>query len=157
MLSPLLVLLAFQPAAALLRCGSYSICRDSETCVSSKSGAGRKFGCAPAVNATICDDERFSCPANFVCDVVGEKCHLHSESKPTVQPLLENVQATASSPSGGTGLCNIISGGLPASCTCADKAHGGTVNCRLAMLKSDRLGLQLNIAPCDDTAHLDLE
>ena len=38
-----------------------------QTCVTSKIGAGLKFGCAPTASAAVCKDTRFSCPSTFAC------------------------------------------------------------------------------------------
>jgi len=52
--------------------------------------------------------------------------------------------------------CQIIAADLPASCNCTDKPLGGSVNCSRHMFKADRIGLTVEVAPCDDVAHVDI-
>lgn len=52
--------------------------------------------------------------------------------------------------------CQIIASDILSECNCTDKKLGGVVNCSVSLLQSDQIGLILDIAPCDDVAHLDL-
>jgi len=53
--------------------------------------------------------------------------------------------------------CQIIASDLPSECNCTDKRLGGVVNCSARMLQSDEISLIVDVAPCDDVAHVDLK
>mmetsp|Transcript_153281 Transcript_153281/g.293552 ORF Transcript_153281/g.293552 Transcript_153281/m.293552 type:complete len:191 (-) Transcript_153281:302-874(-) len=54
------------------------------------------------------------------------------------------------------GFCEILSRDLPSKCGCADAVRGGTVNCTLALLEHDRIGVRLDVRPCDEVAHVNI-
>eukprot|EP00928_Gymnodinium_smaydae_P091304 TRINITY_DN75008_c0_g1_i1.p1 TRINITY_DN75008_c0_g1~~TRINITY_DN75008_c0_g1_i1.p1 ORF type:complete len:264 (-),score=23.88 TRINITY_DN75008_c0_g1_i1:125-916(-) len=143
---------------AVVDCGHGKTCAENQTCVSSEGNSGHKFGCAPVVNATICDDARFACEESFACNFEEFACQRDGAEVET-KPLLHNVltESVVSEDVAHGGMCAIISKDLPARCNCTDKTLGGTVFCRMAVLGSDMFGMQVDIAPCEDPAHIAIQ
>lgn len=52
------------------------------------------------------------------------------------------------------GLCDIISGNLPAICNCTDAHLGGEVLCEVNVLDKDTIGVAVNILPCAKPASI---
>lgn len=152
-------------ATALTDCGNNRFCLESQTCVSGQRGAGLKYGCAPGADAVICEDARFSCPAASACGSHGDDyacLRQEAGAEVFVASLQDNLEATTKLPlasaSVGTpsALCEIIAGDLPSRCTCEDHQFGGVIDCRVAIIFHDTIGVRADILPCDDTAHVDL-
>ena len=64
---------------------------------------------------------------------------------------------TVASTARATSLCSIVSGDLPSSCSCQDQQLGATLTCSVNMLGVETVGVQAVLAPCDSTAHMDLD
>ena len=78
----LLVIIAFASAAASplifatgdILCANGATCSSSQTCVPHANNASDKYACSPFPNAVVCDDYRFSCPENHVCNLSNRSC-----------------------------------------------------------------------------------
>jgi hypothetical protein len=102
-------------AAAVIasECGNGNACAAEHTCTSSAPNAGRAFGCAPHVNATVCADRRFSCPASTECGVCPKKLVTVCSDRVTGASIAasENIAARpVHSDSKALSVCSVISG-----------------------------------------------
>lgn len=162
-----LLFLFLAPAAVLcfLDCGNGNVCPDESTCVSHAAGSGQRWACAPMVNATTCDDVRYSCPPAFSCSTFnGTNDGCANQYGEVIMPLMENGYARSAPPSSSsltapsTSLCGVISHDLPSFCSCADVAnHGVNVKCLVNLLGLDHVGLEADLLPCAQTASLELD
>lgn len=154
-----LIVMAVLAQASVEDCGNGNACPSGQTCTSRASGAGCRFGCAPTLDAVICNDARYSCPANYTCEFVSATCRNGGKAA----PLLTNGNAAPASPmplgvgSANGSLCEIFKPDLPASCVCADALLGASIACRVGVLLEDAFGLKADILPCDHVAHVDLQ
>jgi hypothetical protein len=145
-------------AAAHVDCGNGNVCPIDHTCVSTVPFAGQLYGCAPAVNATICPDSRFSCPSANDC---GDAQTCVDIATGASMPVLNNVAASSralATEVGGVSMCAYIKSILPSFCTCVDGAlFRSTLQCSVNFLKLDTIGVKAILAPCDTVPFITLD
>jgi hypothetical protein len=148
-------------------CGNGNECADGTTCVGPHvhtnmtgiSLVGRKYGCAPFPQASVCRGGRFSCPAGTTCSTTraGSVC-LKPDSS-FAGNVTSNVASTATPAAlaavraRGEGGCEVIGSSLPSECTCQDATlFGGTIDCQ-EYLVLDTVGVRGELLPCAEQAH----
>lgn len=139
----------------LTSCGNGNVCPAHSTCVSTKEGAGRKWACAPVQNATICGDERYSCPSSFSCNATSYTCYKGSAQL----PMFENgfAQRDPLKLQSQGSICGVIGGYLPSFCQCQDRAnYESLVSCGVDLFGYDTVTVVMDIAPCASRAYVDL-
>jgi len=155
MIKTIFLLAAVAAVSAITDCNNGNFCQDQQTCVSHALNAGMKWGCSPLPQATVCRDSRFSCPSGHHCNETAMSCFDAQTGKSA--PIVRNVNANTTRIANGEGVCEIIASYLPSFCTCQDKSLGGIAQCQVNMLNLDTVGLKMDIEPCADPAHVNLD
>lgn len=156
-------------ALGAVDCQNGNICPDNTQCISTKQGAGRKWGCTSVMagnDAVRCGDFRFSCPSQHTCDVWKGKC---VDQEGLEHPILHNGNAERSpvalaldaamgvEPNGV--VCTTVAGDLPSECTCSDSQGGlaGIVQCSIDVLGEETITVKANIEPCHSPMEVQFE
>lgn len=117
-------------------------------------GAGRLYGCAPAQDAMICKDSRFSCPGGFSCDGLNKTCSHESGVK--VSRML-NVPSTGARIALDSDFCSYITPYLYSGCTCTNMDQGFNASCSISFIGVDTIGVEVLVEPCGSPALMSLD
>jgi len=152
--SILSTLFATAAAWSVNECGNGNFCDATQTCVTNAANAGRKFGCAPTVDAVVCQDTRYSCPSKSQClpaTVAGINCTTGENAELNV--IAQGLNNTAEA----IDVCSVLTAFLPSYCTCLDKPPlGGLINCQVNVLNADTVGMLIDLEPCANPATMSI-
>ena len=158
------VLLAIVALSSATDCGNGLFCAPDQTCTTSVAHVGHRHMCAPAVDAVVCADARFACPAAHRCALLKGVC-VPAAGNHTV-PLLQTVSAhkplfktALPQPSGPTNLdiCGLVAPVLPSFCQCADSGSSSNITCSINFLDIDTIGVQVLMNPCTPPASISMD
>jgi hypothetical protein len=144
----------------VVQCTDGNVCPSNHTCVnrrvpSEHQHIGQQFGCAPGLSSVVCSDSRFSCPANFSCNLTTLRCIGEAGKQQLLQDTIASFQNDLRV--SDESICQVIKSALPSDCTCTDKPLGADAVCSIDMLGLDHIGIVMDVEPCSNPAHIDLE
>lgn len=141
-------------------CGNGLNCYDSQKCVTEAPGAGARYACASKVDDVICSDKRFSCPANYLCDVEAQKCNINKEkckemgkAPSKTVPILRNADAHGLLRAGDFDFCSVVRMRLPSFCACKPETDGFVLDCEMDF-SNDKFQLNVDARLCAMPAHM---